>query len=54
MKKALAEVFTGFKSLVVGMRITLGQFFKPTVTVHYPHETLKILAAQQRTGRRRR
>ena len=24
------------------MKITLGQFFKPTVTVHYPHETLKI------------
>ena len=24
------------------MRITIGQFFKPTVTVQYPHQTLKI------------
>lgn len=42
MKQALKEIFVGFKSLVVGMRITLEQFFKPTVTVHYPHETLKM------------
>jgi len=42
MKKALAEIFSGARSLVTGMRITLGEFFKPTVTVHYPHETLKI------------
>ncbi len=42
MKHALKEIYVGFKSLVVGMRITLEQFFKPTVTVHYPHETLKI------------
>jgi len=33
------EVFTGFLSLLTGMRITIAQFFKPTVTVHYPHET---------------
>jgi NADH-quinone oxidoreductase subunit I len=42
MKDALKEIYTGVKSLVTGMRITLGQFVKPTVTVHYPHETLKI------------
>jgi NADH-quinone oxidoreductase subunit I len=42
MKNALKEVFTGFYSLVTGMRITLGQFFKRTVTVHYPHESLKM------------
>ncbi|HVM49371.1 MAG TPA: NADH-quinone oxidoreductase subunit I [Candidatus Acidoferrum sp.] len=42
MKNALKEFFTGFNSLVTGMRITLGQFFKPTVTVQYPHESLKI------------
>src|SRR6476661_7064256 len=42
MKKAFTEIFSGAKSLVTGMRITLGEFFKPTVTVHYPHETLKI------------
>lgn len=42
MKKEIKEIATGLKSLAVGMRITLGQFFKKTVTVHYPHETLKI------------
>ncbi len=42
MKKALKEFATGFYSLLVGMRITIGQFFKRTVTVHYPHEALKM------------
>lgn len=42
MINALKEIGGGLKSLVTGMRITLGQFFKPTVTVHYPHQTLKI------------
>jgi NADH-quinone oxidoreductase subunit I len=42
MKNALKEIYGGLKSLLIGMRITLGQFFKPTVTVQYPHETLKI------------
>lgn len=44
MKNAIAEVYAGLKSLFIGMRITIGQFFQPTVTVHYPHETLKIPA----------
>jgi len=60
MKNALTEIFTGFKSLLVGMKITLGQFFKPQVTVHYPHQTLKmpkryrghiILVRDQQTGK---
>jgi len=42
MKNSLKDIATGFNSLLTGMRITLGQFFKPTVTVHYPHETLKM------------
>ena len=42
MKNILTEVYCGLKSLFIGMRITLGQFFKPTITVHYPYETLKI------------
>jgi NADH-quinone oxidoreductase subunit I len=42
MKNAIIEIFSGIKSLFIGMKITLGQFFKPTVTVHYPHETLKM------------
>src|SRR5512140_1733265 len=44
MKKALLEIYTGVKSLFIGMKITIGQFFKPIVTVQYPHETLKIPA----------
>jgi len=44
MRNSLKEIVTGFNSLITGMRITLGQFFKPTVTVHYPHETLKMPA----------
>jgi len=39
---ALNEIYSGFNSLLVGLRITLGQFFKPGVTVHYPRQTLKI------------
>lgn len=42
MKNAFKDIVGGFNSLLTGMRITIGQFFKPTVTVHYPHETLKI------------
>ena len=42
MNNLLKETYVGLKSLFIGMRITLGQFFQPTVTVHYPHETLKI------------
>jgi NADH-quinone oxidoreductase subunit I len=42
MKRSLKEFATGFNSLVTGMRITLGQFFKPSVTVQYPHESLKM------------
>ncbi len=38
----LKEIVSGFNSLVTGMRITLGQFFKPIVTVQYPRETLEI------------
>jgi NADH-quinone oxidoreductase subunit I len=44
MKKALKDIFGGFGSLVTGMRITLGQFFKPSVTLQYPHESLKMSA----------
>jgi len=39
---AAKEVLLGFKSLLVGMRITLGQFFSPKITVQYPRETLKM------------
>lgn len=42
MKNTFKEIIGGLNSLVTGMRITIGQFFKPTVTVHYPHQTLNI------------
>ncbi|HOW69542.1 MAG TPA: NADH-quinone oxidoreductase subunit I [Phycisphaerae bacterium] len=42
MIKLIREIVGGLYSLLVGMRITIGQFFKPTVTVHYPHEALKM------------
>jgi NADH-quinone oxidoreductase subunit I len=42
MKDYLTRISGGLNSLLTGMRITLEQFFKPTVTVHYPHESLKM------------
>jgi NADH-quinone oxidoreductase subunit I len=42
MKNIVSEVYFGLKSLFIGMRITIGQFFKPTVTVRYPHQSLKV------------
>jgi len=44
MKNSLKVIATGFNSLLTGMRVTIGQFFKPTVTVHYPYESLKMPA----------
>ncbi len=42
MKTSFGEIISGVRSLVTGMRITLQQFFKPQVTVNYPHESLKM------------
>jgi NADH-quinone oxidoreductase subunit I len=42
MKNSPRQLIDGFWSLLTGMRITLGQFFKPTVTVQYPHESIKM------------
>jgi NADH-quinone oxidoreductase subunit I len=42
MKRLFLDIFSGFGSLLTGMRITIGQFFMPEVTVHYPHETLPM------------
>ena len=36
------EIFAGLWTLLVGMRLTLGYAFAPTITVHYPYETLPI------------
>lgn len=42
MRKAIRDLVSGFTSLLTGMKITLQQFFKPQVTVHYPHQSLKM------------
>lgn len=42
MKRAMRDIFGGFWSLLTGMKITLQQFFKPQVTLHYPHQSLKM------------
>lgn len=44
MIKMLKETVSGFYSLMVGMKITLKEFFKPSVTVQYPHQSLKMPA----------
>ena len=44
LSTAFRDVAGGFKSLLVGMRITLGQAIKPSITVQYPHQTLKMPA----------
>jgi len=59
MKKLLKDIVGGFYSLLVGMSITLKEFFRKPVTVHYPRESLKmapryrshiILTADEETG----
>jgi NADH-quinone oxidoreductase subunit I len=44
MKNPIVEVVKGFGSLLTGLRITLGQFFKRSVTVQYPHESIQMPA----------
>jgi NADH-quinone oxidoreductase subunit I len=39
---AFRDVWMGFRSLLTGLRITFGQATKPSLTVQYPHETLKM------------
>lgn len=47
MKNFIKEIFLGFKSLLVGMRITAKEFFTPKITIHYPHQT-EIMPARFR------
>ena len=42
MKGPFTEIVSGLRSLFTGMRITLQQFFKREVTVHYPRQALKM------------
>ena len=36
------DIYSGLVSLFIGMEITFREFFKPTVTVQYPYETLTM------------
>ena len=42
MLTVLRETLGGFKSLLVGMRITAREAARPSITVQYPHQTLKM------------
>jgi NADH-quinone oxidoreductase subunit I len=37
-----SEIYNGLMSLFTGMGVTFKEFFKPTVTVCYPYETLTM------------
>ncbi len=42
MKEYFLELFTGAKSLLVGLGVTFRQLFRPVVTVQYPRERIDI------------
>lgn len=42
MSGYFADIFSGTKSLVIGMGITFKYMLKPVVTVQYPYATLKM------------
>jgi NADH-quinone oxidoreductase subunit I len=42
MVSYFSEIYHGLISLFIGMGVTFKEFFKPTVTVSYPYETLTM------------
>lgn len=42
MIRYFREIFSGLWSLLVGMQLTLRYSLSPTITVHYPFETLPV------------
>lgn len=42
MNAYFRDIFTGTWSLFVGLAITIKYFFKPVVTLQYPHETVPM------------
>ncbi|MDO8539214.1 MAG: NADH-quinone oxidoreductase subunit I [Opitutaceae bacterium] len=44
LASAIRETYLGFKSLLIGMRITGREALKPSLTSQYPHDTLKMPA----------
>jgi NADH-quinone oxidoreductase subunit I len=42
MLTTIRETVSGFKSLLIGMRITAREAAKPIITVQYPHDTLPM------------
>ena len=44
MRNTIQEIISGAYSLAVGMKITICNLFRPTVTLHYPHESATMPA----------
>jgi NADH-quinone oxidoreductase chain I len=42
MSRYFSSLFTGAKSLLIGMKVTIREMFKPIVTVQYPREKCAI------------
>lgn len=42
MRRFIVEVFRTARSIVLGMRVTIKNFFSPTITVNYPDERLDL------------
>jgi NADH-quinone oxidoreductase subunit I len=42
MNSYFKQLFSGFWSLLVGMKITFKEMVKPVVTLQYPHESLQM------------
>ena len=36
------ELYTGTRSLFIGLGVTIKEFFKPWVTMQYPHEHIEM------------
>ena len=62
MKEYFLDIYSGAKSLIVGLWVTLCALFQPIVTVQYPRERIKItpnfrghteLVKDSETGRHR-
>ncbi|MFA5903536.1 MAG: hypothetical protein WC836_06335, partial [Desulfobacula sp.] len=43
MLKDLSKTLIGLWSLIIGLKITGKEFFKPWLTVHYPRQEVKNL-----------
>lgn len=42
MSNYITDIYTTTKSLVIGMGVTIREFFKKPITVHYPRELIPV------------